>query len=205
MKKCGSAAKDISFLTSRALATLDFHRTIARGWRMRQKMGSRSFMVATSLPLTAAASQMAPPRLYVAILRRGLLGLAAGMLAGCASDPAPHYYHPQAAAGGYYPAQPVTPDYPPQAGARGFYPPQPVPPGYPPQSVPPDYASPPGPPDYPPHADTRGYYPPQPFPPDYPAQAGGPGYYPSPSPPADYPPQPAAPTYSLPPPRPTRR
>jgi len=90
-------------------------------------MGSRSFMVVTSLLLTAAVGTGAPLRPYVAILRRGLLGLAAGVLAGCASDSAPRYYPPQAATRGYYPAQPVPPDYPVQPAAPTYSLPPPGP------------------------------------------------------------------------------
>jgi hypothetical protein len=166
-------------------------------------MGSRSFILAANLPLTTAVGTGAPPRPYVAILRRGLLGLAAGVLAGCASDAAPRNYPPQAAARGYYPPQsvpdyptrPVRPDYPPQDPARGYYPPQSVPPDYPLRPLPPDYPQQPVSPDYPPQSGARGYYPPQSAPPDYPP----------PSVPYDYAPQRPAPTSSLPPPGPIQR
>lgn len=159
-------------------------------------MNSRSFMVATSLPLTAAARAGASVRPCVALLRRGLFALGAGVLAGCASVTAPRPYPPQATTSGYYPAQPVPPtysqqsippDYPSQADAGGYYPAQP------------------GPPAYPPPADARGYYPPQSIPPDYPRQADPRGYYSPQSVPPDYPRQPGAPTYSLPPPGPIGR
>jgi hypothetical protein len=184
-----------------SLCNARFHlrNTIAKGWRV-NTMGSRSFIVATSLLLTAEVGTGAPVRPYVAILRRGLLGLAAGVLAGCVSDPTPHYYPPQAATRGYYPAQPVPPDYPPQAATRGYYPAQPVPPDYPPQAGPHGYYPlQTVPPDYPPQAGARGYYPAQPVSPDYPPQAGPHGYYPPQTVPPDYPAQPAPPTYSLPP------
>ncbi len=196
------AAKDVCLVTSRPR-----RRSISSAEHDRQElevntMGSRSLMVAASLRPPAAERTDATPRLSVAILRQGLLGLAAGLLVGCASGPAPRYYAQPAAVTGYYPAQPAPPNYPPQVLARGDYPPHPVPP---------DYVAPPGPPDYPlPPAGPRGYYPPHPVPPDYVARPAPPPdyspqvdarhrYYPPRPIPPDYPGGPPPPTYPPPP------